>query len=74
MALNHVKIVNSYWGSSEPKMVSQQASWRFLKTTTEGELMKNGGNLFHGSTIRTEKRLFDEPDEKSDDATSGREG
>ncbi len=51
----------------------QQASSRFLKTTTESELMTKGGNLFHGSTIRTEKKqLFDEPNEKSDDATSGR--
>ncbi len=40
MALNHVKkIVNGYLGSYEPKMGSQQASSRFLKTTTEGELM-----------------------------------
>ncbi len=59
MALNHVKkIVNSYWGSFEPNMGSQQASSRFLKTTTEGELMTKGGNLFHGSTIRTEKAAF----------------
>ncbi len=56
MALNHVKqIVNGYSGSSKPMMVSQQASNRFLKTTTEGELMTKSGNLFHGSTIRTEK-------------------
>ncbi len=39
-------------------MVSQQATRRFLKTTTEGELMTKGGDLFHGSTIRTEKNSF----------------
>ncbi len=54
-------------------MDSQQASSRFLKTTTEGELMTQGCNLFHGSTIRTEKQPFDEPNEKSGDATSGRD-
>ncbi len=54
-------------------MVSQQASSRFLKTTTEGGLMTKGGNLFHGSTIRTKKQLFGEPDENSDDETSGRD-
>ncbi len=35
--------------------------------------MIKGGNLFHGSTIRTEKQLFDEPDGKNDEATSGRD-
>ncbi len=54
-------------------MVSQQVSSRFLKTTAEGEFMAKGSNLFHGSTICTEKQLFDEPDEKNDDATSGRD-
>ncbi len=54
-------------------MDSQQASSRFLKTTTEGELMTKGGNLFHGSTIHTKKQPFDEPNEKRDDATSGRD-
>ncbi len=39
-------------------MDSQQASSRFLKTTTEGEFMKKGGNLFNGSTIRKEKPAF----------------
>ncbi len=59
MALNHAeKNCQQLLGSSELKMVSQQASKRFLKTPTEGELMKNGGNLFHGSTIRTEKATF----------------
>ncbi len=54
-------------------MVSQQASSRFLKTTTEGELMTKGDKLFHGSAIRTKKQLFDEPDENNDDVTSVRD-
>ncbi len=40
------------------KMDSQQASSRFLKTTSESELLTNGGNLFHGSTICTEIAAF----------------
>ncbi len=35
--------------------------------------MTKRGNLFHGSTIRTEKQLIEEPDEQYDDATSGRD-
>ncbi len=48
----------SYCGSSEPKMASQQASSRYLKTTTKGELMTKGGNLFYGSTIHTDTSSF----------------
>ncbi len=39
-------------------MEDQQAYSRFLKTTTEGELMKKGGNEINGSKIRTEKEAF----------------
>ncbi len=55
-------------------MDSQQASSRFLKTTTEGELRTKGGKLFHGSAIRTKKQLFGEPDETNDDARVQRAG
>ncbi len=50
--------VNCYCGSSVPKMVSQQASSWFLQTTTEGKFLTKSGNLFHCSTIRTEKAAF----------------
>ncbi len=52
-------------------MVSQQASSRFLKTATEGELMTKSGNLFHGSTIRAEKAACRRA--KNDDATKGQD-
>ncbi len=75
MTLNHVKKnVNRYWGSSEPKIIAQQGSSRFMKTITKGELMTKGGNLFHISTIRKENPVFDVPNEKSDDASSPRRG
>ncbi len=54
-------------------MVSQHDSGRSLKISIEDELMTKGDNLFHGSTIRTEKPLFYEPDEKEDDTISGRD-
>ncbi len=59
MALNHVtKTVNSYWGSSEQKMVFQKASSRLSSLTTEGKLVTKGGHLFNGSTDRTEEAAF----------------
>ncbi len=52
MAPNLVKNANCNCDSSEPKMVCQQVSSRFLKIAIEGELTPNGGNSFHGLTIR----------------------
>ncbi len=68
-----LKNLNNYLGSSVRKMVSQQASSRFMKLAIYGELMTKGGDLIHDSTIRTEKAPFDEPDEKKDGATSSRD-
>ncbi len=44
-----------------------------MKIAVEGEVMTGGANLFHGSTVRTEKQLFDEPYQKNNDTISGRD-
>ncbi len=52
-------------------MVSQQVSRRFLKTTTEGESVIKVVTCSMARRFAQKKQLFDEPDEKSDDAISG---
>ncbi len=63
--------MNSHWGSSDPKMVSQQASSRFLKTTSEGELMTKGGTCSMARRFAQKEQLFNGENKKNDDETSG---
>ncbi len=57
------KIVDSYWGSSEPKMVSTMKANRWQRVVTCSMPRR----------FALKKQLFDEPDEKNDDAISGRD-
>ncbi len=60
MALNHVKNCKQLLRFIRTEGVLRTGIYysEFLKTTTEGELMTEGGNFFHGSTILTEEAAF----------------
>ncbi len=50
---------------SEPKIVSQQASDRFLKTTNEGELMRRVVTCSMARRFAPKNQLLDELDEST---------